>query len=174
VQCQGVFILDILRGTPLWVYAVFFIVTYYGVIACFTNNKSKRSLQITPVIFVAISLASLKLPQGVVIPLSVYALGLLAGWALALRFYSYHNVEREGERLVLGGTIKVLMVYWCFFAWRYYSGYQAAMHPELADDVSVAAWSALGSGLINGLIVGRSLRLLRFFKTDNVTAAPSK
>ena len=166
--------LDILRGTPLWVYAVFFIVTYYGVIACFKNHESKRSLQITPVIFVAISLASLKLSHGFVIPLSVYALGLLAGWRLALRFYSYHNVEREGEHLVLGGTIKVLIVYWCFFAWRYYSGYQAEMHPERAQDVSLAAWSALGSGLINGLIVGRCLRLLRFFKVGDVTAAPSK
>lgn len=156
--------LDIMRGTPSWVYAVFFIVTYYGVIACFRNYESKRSLQITPVIFVAISLASLKLSQEFVIPLSVYALGLVAGWWLALRFYSYHNVEREGERLVLGGTIKVLIVYWCFFAWRYYSGYQAEMHPELAQDVLLSAWSALGSGLINGLIVGRCLRLLRFFK----------
>ena len=26
--------LDILRGTPMWVYAVFFILSYYGVSAC--------------------------------------------------------------------------------------------------------------------------------------------
>lgn len=166
--------LDILRGTPLWVYAVFFIVTYYGVIACFKNYESKRSLQMTPMIFVAISLASMTFSQGVVIPLSIYALGLLAGWFLALRFYSYHDVEREGERLVLGGSVKVLTVYWCFFAWRYYSGYQAAMHPELANEMSVVALSSLGAGLINGLIVGRCLRLLRFFKSDSVTTAPSK
>ncbi|WP_454834313.1 hypothetical protein [Pseudomonas lini] len=163
--------LDILRGTPLWVYAVFCILTYYGVIACFKNHVSKRSLQVTPVIFVAISLASLKLSQGIAIPLSAYALGLLAGWLLALRFYSYNNVEREAEGLLLGGTSKVLIVYWGFFAWRYYSGYQAAMHPELANEVSMVGWSALGAGLINGLIVGRNLKLLRFFKSGNVTTA---
>ncbi|MBV6823679.1 DUF6622 family protein [Pseudomonas sp. PD9R] len=162
---------DILRGTPLWVYAVFFILTYYGVSACFKSHESKRSLQITPLIFVAISLVSLNFSQGAAIPLSVYALGLLAGWILALRFYSYQSVERDGERLVLGGTVKVLVVYWGFFAWRYYSGYQAAMHPELADEVLAVAWSALGAGLINGLIVGRSLRLLRFFKADYETLA---
>ena len=165
--------LDILRSTPLWVYAVFCILTFYGVNACFKNHVSKRSLQITPAIFIAISLATLKLSQGLAIPLSAYALGLLAGWLLALRFYSYKNVEREGERLVLGGTIKVLIVYWGFFAWRYCSGYQAAMHPELANEVSVVGWSALGAGLINGLIVGRSLRLLRFFRFDNVTPTES-
>ena len=99
----------------------------------------------------------------------MYALGLLAGWILALRFYSYQSVERDGDRLLLGGTIKVLMVYWCFFVWRYYNGYQTAMHPEMAEAVSAVAWSALGAGLINGLIVGRSLRLLRFFKTEGET-----
>ena len=161
--------LDILRGTPLWVYAVFFILTYYGVSACFKGHESKRSLQITPAIFVAISLISLKFSQGTAIPLSMYALGLLAGWILALRFYSYQSVERDGDRLLLGGTIKVLMVYWCFFVWRYYNGYQTAMHPEMAEAVSEVAWSALGAGLINGLIVGRSLRLLRFFKTEGET-----
>ena len=154
--------LDILRGTPLWVYAVFLILTYYGVIACFKSHESKRSLQITPVIFVTLSLASLNLSQSAVIPLSTYVIGLLAGWLLALRFFSYSNVQREGEHLVLPGTIKVLMVYWGFFAWRYYLGYQAAMYPQMANDLPMAAWSALGAGLINGLIVGRSLRLLRF------------
>lgn len=162
--------LDILRGTPLWVYAAFFIVTYYGVIACYKNHETKKSLLLTPAIFVAISVASLKISQGFVVPLSVYALGLLVGWLLALRFYTYHNVEREGERLVLGGTIKVLIVYWCFFAWRYYSGYQEAMHAELTNEKSLVVWSSLRSGLINGLIVGRSRRLLRFFKSDNMPA----
>ncbi|EPA92294.1 hypothetical protein [Pseudomonas sp. G5(2012)] len=166
--------LDILRGTPLWVYAVFFIVTYYGVIACFKNRETKKSLLLTPVIFVAISVASLKISQGFVVPLSVYAMGLLVGWLLALRFYSFHNVKREGEGLVLDGTIRVLIVYWCFFAWRYYSGYQEAVHPQLANEIGLVAWSSLGSGLINGLIVGRSFRLLRFFKSDNVPAVSSE
>ncbi|MEJ5058282.1 MULTISPECIES: hypothetical protein [unclassified Pseudomonas] len=160
--------LDIFRSTPLWVYAVFLILTYYGVSACFKSHESKRSLQITPAIFIAISLVSLKLSQGIAIPLSVYALGLLAGWMLALRFYSYQGAERVGECLVLNGTVKVLAVYWGFFALRYYSGYQEAMHPELAEEVPAIATSELTSGIINGLILGRSLKLLRFFKADTV------
>lgn len=136
--------------------------------------KRKNQLLLTPAIFVAISVASLKTSQGFAVPLSVYAAGLLVGWLLALRFYSFHNVKHEGERLVLDGTIRVLIVYWCFFAWRYYSGYQEALHPELANEVSLVAWSSLGSGLINGLIVGRSLRLMRFFNSDNVPAVSSK
>ena len=166
--------IDILRGTPLWVYAVFLILTYYGVIACFRNHVSKRSLQITPVIFVTLSLASLNLSQGVVIPLSAYVLGLWAGWLLALRFYSYANVKCVGETLELGGTVKVLMVYWGFFAWRYYLGYQAAVYPEMANELPMTAWSALGAGLINGLIIGRSLKLLRFFRFEGVTQVSTK
>lgn len=164
---------DILRGTPLWVYAAFVYLTSCGVIACFRNHESKRSLQITPAIFIAISLTTLNLAQGIAIPVSVYALGLLTGWFLALRFYSYDKVEREGDRLVLAGTVKVLIVYWCFFAWRYYGGYQEAMHPELANEFAAVVTAALGAGLINGLIVGRSRRLLRFFSAERATLAES-
>jgi hypothetical protein len=159
--------LDMLRGTPLWVYAVFFVVTYYGLIACFKNYQSKKSLQITPIIFVVFSLVSIAPSHGVVVQLLVYALGLFVGSFLALRFYSYRNVEREEGGLIIAGSIKVLTVYWCFFAWRYYSGYQATMYPELANEISAKVLSSLGSGLVNGLIVGRCLRLLSLFKADS-------
>jgi len=36
------------------------------------------------------------------------------------------------------------------------------MYPELANEMSTVAGAALGAGLINGLIVGRSFKLLRF------------
>jgi hypothetical protein len=158
--------LDILSGTPLWVFAVLFVVTYFGLRACVISVESRFSLSVTPAIFVVVSLASLKLSQGYAIPLFGYALGGIAGWCLAQYFYTYDNVEREGDRLVLGGTVKVLLVYWCFFLWRYYLGYQAAVHPEMSDAMSAVVVSSLGAGLINGLIVGRSLRLLSFFKVD--------
>jgi hypothetical protein len=166
--------LDILRGTPLWVYAVFFILSYYGVIACFRSHVSKKSLQISPVIFMTLSLTSLSLSEEVAIQLVAYAPGLLVGWWMALRFFSYSNVQREGDHLVLPGTVKVLIVYWGFFAWRYYGGYQAAMYPEMANEMSAVAGGALGAGLINGLIVGRSLKLLRFFRFESVTPALTK
>jgi hypothetical protein len=165
---------DIFRHTPLWVYAIFFIVTYSGVNACFRNHETKRSLLVTPIIFVTISLLSLKFSLGIAVPLSFYALGLSGGWIAAQRFYSYCNVEREGDRLVLGGSVKVLAVYWMFFGWRYYSGYQIAMHPELADQVFMIVFSSLGAGIINGLIIGRCLRLLRFFRSDNVNVSSMK
>lgn len=106
--------LDILRGTPLWVYAVFFVVTYYGVLACFENRETKRSLQLTPLIFVTVSLFSLNLSQGVFTPLASYGASLAIGWLIAFYFYSYRDVGREGNSLVIGGTPKVLIVYWVF------------------------------------------------------------
>jgi hypothetical protein len=160
--------LDILRGTPLWVYAVFFVITYYGVLACFESHETKRSLQLVPLIFVTVSLFSLNLSQGVFTPLASYGAGLAIGWFAACYFYSYRDVGREGDSLVIGGSPKVLMVYWVFFAWRYYSGYHAAISPETVNDLSVIACSSLAPGLINGLIIGRSFMLLRFFKVDKV------
>lgn len=163
--------LEILRGTPLWVYAVFLLVTYYGIAACFKNYESKRSLKITPTIFISLSLASMTFAQGFAIALSIFAMGVLTGWYLARWLYSYNGIQREGERLVLGGSVKTLAVYWCFFAWRYYCGYQVAAHPELASETIVIALSSLASGLINGLVLGRSIRLLRFFDESSVRQA---
>lgn len=166
--------LDILRGTPLWVHAVFFIVTYYGVLACFENRETKRSLQLIPLIFVTVSLFSLNFSQGVFTPLASYGASLAIGWFIASYFYSYRDIGREGNSLVIAGSPKVLMVYWVFFAWRYYSGYHAEISPETVNDISVIASSSLASGLINGLIVGRSFMLLRFFKVDKMSVQQIK
>ncbi len=156
--------IDILRGTPLWVYAVFFILSYYGVSACFRSHVSKRSLQISPVIFVALSLASLNPSQEIAIQLSVYTLGLLAGWLLALRFFSYNNVQCEGQHLVLPGTIKVLIVYWGFLPGVITKVTRRPCTRNWPMKCRRSRGAALGAGLINGLIVGRSFKLLRFFQ----------
>jgi len=95
VQCQEGYARHLTRYTARD-YAVFLILTYYGVIACFKNHVSKRSLQISSVIFVILSLASLNLSLGSVVPFFACVLGLLAGWLLALRFYSYTNVNCVG------------------------------------------------------------------------------
>jgi hypothetical protein len=50
-------------------------------------------------------------------------------------------------------------------------GYQAAIHPELANELVAVVQASLGAGLINGLIVGRSLKLLRLFKAQALGAA---
>ncbi|VVO08863.1 hypothetical protein PS691_03236 [Pseudomonas fluorescens] len=162
--------LDVLRGTPVWVYLVFFVVSYYGVLACFENHETKRSLQLTPLVFVTVSLFFLDLSQGIFTPLASYGAGLATGWFAAFGFYSCRDVGREGDNLVIGGSPKVLIVYWLFFAWRYYGGYQAAINPEAVNEVSAIACSSLASGFINGLIIGRSFMLLRLFRVDKVSA----
>lgn len=162
--------LDVLRGTPLWVYAAFFVVTYYGVLACFESRETKRSLQLTPLIFVMVSLFSLNVSQGIFTPLASYGVGLMAGWFAAFGFYSCRDVGREGDNLAIGGSPKVLIVYWLFFAWRYYSGYHAAINPEVVNEVSAIVCSSLASGFINGLIVGRSFMLLRLLRVDKMSA----
>lgn len=162
--------LDVLRGTPLWVYAAFFVVTYYGILACFENHETKRSLLLVPLIFVMVSLFSLNSFQGLFTPLASYGTGLVTGWFAAFHYYSCRDVGREGDNLVIGGSPKVLIVYWLFFAWRYYSGYHAAINPEAVNEVSAIGCSSLASGFINGLIVGRSFMLLRIFRVDKLSA----
>lgn len=44
--------LDILQGTPLWVYAIYLWICYYGIKACLGGCENRRSLMILPVVLV--------------------------------------------------------------------------------------------------------------------------
>ncbi|WLH83827.1 hypothetical protein [Pseudomonas sp. FP2338] len=44
--------LDILQGTPLWMYAIYLWICYYGIKACLGERENRRSLMILPVVLV--------------------------------------------------------------------------------------------------------------------------
>ena len=51
--------LDILQGTPVWVYAVYLWICYYGIKACLGGRDNRRSLMILSAVLVVWSLISL-------------------------------------------------------------------------------------------------------------------
>lgn len=156
--------LEIMMSTPAWVYAVFAGLVYYGIKACFEHTVSKRSLQLLPAVFVSISLASLNTSIGVLAPVACFVLGFLVGLLWARYFDSHRVVRLEGEKLILQGTVKPLVLYLGYFALRYCEGYQTAVYPELADELPLIVLSGLGVGLCNGLLFGRSIKLSGLFK----------
>ena len=52
--------LDILQGTPLWVYAVYLWICWYGIKATRGSRENHRSLMILPVVLVIWSLLSIE------------------------------------------------------------------------------------------------------------------
>ncbi|MBW1247195.1 hypothetical protein I7860_10960 [Pseudomonas tolaasii] len=152
--------LDILQGTPLWVYAVYLLICYYGIKACLGGRENRRSLMILPVVLVVWSLLSLA-PS--ILSSSAWVGGMLLGSVLGLWLFNADGarLDANGETLVLPGTWKTLLISQLFFAVKYYFGYQQAVHPLLLSTPDMLIIVGGVSGLTVGLFCGRALRLRR-------------
>ncbi|WP_029978480.1 DUF6622 family protein [Pseudomonas sp. PH1b] len=157
--------LDILQGTPLWVYAVFALVCYYGLRALSTTRESRRSLLLTPVILLVWSLCSVSLGDYPWLALGAWASGAALGSLLAMLLFSNAGVllESGGEALLVPGTLKILGISLLFFAVKYWIGYQSAVHPEHASSIQMLGISGAAAGFTVGLFCGRALKLYRHF-----------
>ncbi|MGC5701697.1 hypothetical protein J4P02_15980 [Pseudomonas sp. NFXW11] len=159
--------LNILRETPLWVYAVFFLLLYYGVMACFNSNETRRSLLISPVIFMLWSLAAMDYTQQPLVSIGSWGTGLLAGIVIAVLWFDYHGIT-EGDAphsISVPGSFKLLVISMFFFCIKYYVGYQQATDPVFAHSLPMLLLMGAASGLTIGLLCGRAWKMLSILNT---------
>ena len=152
--------LDILQGTPLWVYAVYLWICYYGIKACLGGRENRRSLMILPVVLVVWSLMSLT-PS--ILSSSAWGGGAVLGSLVGMLLFNAEGarLEGNGETLVLPGTWKTLLISQLFFAVKYYFGYQQAVHPLLLSTSEMLVAVGGVSGFTVGLFCGSAVRLQR-------------
>ncbi|AZE84788.1 hypothetical protein C4J98_3382 [Pseudomonas orientalis] len=154
--------LIILRETPVWVYAVFFLLLYWGVMACFRSNETRRSLLISPVIFLVWSLAAMNYTAQPWVSSGSWASGFLAGLMIAFVAFDYHGITRGEERgsISVPGSAKLLVISLLFFCIKYYIGYQQATDPVFANSLPILILTGIASGLTIGLLCGRAWKML--------------
>ncbi len=152
--------LDILQGTPIWVYAIYLWICYYGVKACLGGRENRRSLVILPVVLVVWSLMSLA-PS--ILSSGAWVAGAVLGSLVGMVLFNVEGarLDANGETLVLPGTWKTLLISQLFFAVKYYFGYQQAVHPLLLSTPSMLMAVGGVSGFTVGLFCGRAVRLQR-------------
>lgn len=155
--------LEILQGTPLWVYGVFLLICYYGFKARLPTRESPNFLFITPCIFTLWSLFSLNYTDHLAMTLSAWLTGIALGSAAALVLFPTRCliIDDSGRQLVVPGTWKTLAIYLLFFAVRYFIGYQAAVHPEHSNDFEIVLIACTASGFTVGLFCGRATNFYR-------------
>lgn len=152
--------LDILQGTPVWVYAIYLWICYYGIKACLGGRENRRSLMILPVVLVVWSAMSLA-PS--VLATGPWVGGTIMGSLLGMLLFNADGarLDADGDTLVLPGTWKTLLISQLFFAVKYYFGYQQAVHPLLLSTPSMLTVVGGVSGFTVGLFCGRAVRLHR-------------
>lgn len=159
--------LNILQHTPLWVYAIFLLLCYYGVKALSPTHESKTSLLVTPPLLLGWSLYSLNLTLSPQFSIGCWLAAVTLGCLAALVVFARKGIELDDPQtgLIVPGTVKTLVLYLLFFAVNYYFGYQDEVHPEFAVTVEMLLLKASASGFVCGLLSGRAVKFYRVLQT---------
>ncbi len=164
-------ITEILRQTPLWVWAILIALLALGLSQCRDRVVKPYTVMIAPMVFLVIgALASARAGSTFV----VWAISLLCVTAIAGRIFPLPAGARfatETGRLHLPGSVIPLFSMMAIFLINYVINVLFAMFPEIAQRDALRFGVAIVLAWITGAYLGRAIRLLRLprLETQHVT-----
>lgn len=158
---MGEFISQVLKGTPVWVWAILVALIGLGVNQLRTRVVSRYSVLIAPVIFLFVGLmAAGRGPMG----LSVWALTLLATAAFTFLVWQPTGGARYDasiDRLNLPGSLIPMLIMLAIFLLNYVINVTLAINPALRSELAWQVGPAIILGALSGVFFGRALTLFR-------------
>ena len=157
-------LLEIIKGTPFWVYILLALLIYKGSMAIKGKMMNLKKLFIMPVVFVF--LMGQKMSANPTAYLCFLVVGCFVGWLI------YKNVRIKADKIkklifVPGSYIPLIIIIIAFFK-GYYIGYETAVHPELVKTFWFAFRVAAVSGIFSGLFIGRTaIYLYKYSKVEH-------
>lgn len=151
----------ILQGTPVWVFALFFVLVWLGAKRLRPHTTPLARVWTVPAIFIVWGLSGLAAHNGA--PLQIAAhwlLGALVGAALGAWSLSPERLQFDHRnRLVRqpGSALPLLRNLAIFFG-HYALQVFAATHPQMRD--SAMGWDLYVSGFSAGFFIGWALRFV--------------
>lgn len=150
-------IVDILTGTPVWVWVVLFFILHTGMDAVKPSTVSIWQLSVMPLIFIAWSIYSIYYrcagcPQYWLMWIIPGMIGVVVGYKIA-QTVSFRVLSNNF--LHLEGSIQPLLLSLGFFAIKYSLGVIYAVNPALYKEFALMNMDVIASGLIAGISLGR-------------------
>jgi len=159
--------INALKGTPWWVYALFIYLVVVGIKTLKPQVVSLKKIFILPLIFIVWSLWTLGGKLSLALDLSLWTgsfiLGILIGWGLT-RSSKIKADKKKALIRVPGGSLTFVLIL-VIFATKYFFGYTYATDPGASTNFSVVAADLVTSGIITGMFFGKPLCYL--FKWRN-------
>lgn len=155
-------ILEILRHTPLWVWALAAGLLVLGLSQLRERRIAPARLWLLPGVLLVMGVWSLS--QSFASPwlaLLVWTKAVALSAAVARRLPPPAGLRLEGGRLVLPGSALPLVIIGAVFTLRYAGGVALALHPAWRGDLTVALSMAASYGAISGLLLGRTIATWR-------------
>ena len=155
-------LMQILRGTPLWVYPLFLGLVALGYLQSKPREVAPAALAILPVALGVFSLSRVLGTFGLEpAALAAWAAGTVAALLLnrALKQPAgAHWSEATGTFHVPGSWMPLALMMAVFFA-RYALAVSLAMAPSLGHSAGFAGAASFGFGLLSGVFLARALRV---------------
>jgi hypothetical protein len=157
--------IQILLGTPIWVYPLFILTIWLGVSAARQSTRDMMALLRLPLIFLVWSIASLLMGSNtgmfaILIWLGGASLGAGVGYTLFRTANLVLNAE-GGRSVIVPGTWFTLIFSVTIFAINYLFGYLRATAPELLLSAPYFIMMPAISGVSSGVFVGQTAAYAR-------------
>lgn len=165
-------IIGIIRGTPVWVWAIFAFLIYRGASALHTRTVPLWTTFLLPTFFLGLAITSLiKSPCASCYTLSMWLFALISGTAIAwfLNRALFIKADKRKMLIQLPGSASTLILVIGIFAVKYFFGYMAVVHPAISSMPSVTYIRLALYGGITGLTIGKLLQYLyKYYNAQSV------
>lgn len=157
----AVIIVEIIRHTPSWVWAVLAAITLLGAWQLRDLRVSRTRLLLLPLGLGAYALVSVSGAFGAA-AVSAWLAGVALAFALNRLLRWPRDVEQSADgRFLLRGSVWPLLLMWSIFALRYAAAVTFVFHPALRHDALIGAGFAAAYGILSGLFAARAWRVLQ-------------
>lgn len=157
-------IVQIISHTPIWVYALFFVLLVFGLIQTRTRTVSKITALLLPAGMTALSLTGIYSSFGLTtIPLATWGMAMAIATIVGYTFFRDKRIycnATDGKFFIPGSWVPLVVMMAIFFA-KYVYGVMNAFHVEvISTPVFIGALSAV-YGLLSGYFSSRAINLIK-------------
>ena len=162
---MGEFIVQVLKGTPVWVWAILVALIVLSVKQLKTRVVKRYTVLIAPVAFLFVGLMAAGRGQ---VGFSAWAVTLLA--TAALTFFVWQPIgsaryDASSDQLNLPGSPIPMLLMLSIFLLNYVVNVTLAINPALRNELAWQVIPAVILGALSGVFMGRAATLFRMNRT---------
>ncbi len=157
-------IVQILSHTPIWVYALFFVLLGFGLMQTRSRTVSKITALLLPVGMIALSLGGINSSFGLTtIPLAAWGIAIAIATVVGYSFFRDKRIHCEatsGKFFVPGSWVPLVVMMAIFFTKYVYAVMHASNAELISTPIFIGALSAV-YGLLSGYFSARAVNFLK-------------